>query len=155
MTIFSKLPFNLRNRICIDSIILLRNKSGWYEINKTIKESKLYLKRTNHIYSNYMTYGCIYRIIFHVSKTKTFTWFKNVVHHFTMNQIIILIIRQTYTHLIIELMSKHESKYLYTKQYKFMTTLLIHLYMIFTNIVFYFCLQLVTKLIFILTLTNV
>ena len=76
MTLFSKLPFNLRNRICIDSIILLRNKSGWYEINKTIKESKLYLKRTNHIYSNYMTYGCIYRIIFHVSKTKTFTWFK-------------------------------------------------------------------------------
>jgi len=57
---FIYVPDEIKNRIIIDSIILLKNQNGWREINKRIKKP-LRLRYIGSIYEPELKYYCIHR----------------------------------------------------------------------------------------------
>lgn len=54
------IPDDIANKIILDSIILLKNKNGWSEINNRIKKP-LRLRYIGSIYEPELKYYCIYR----------------------------------------------------------------------------------------------
>jgi len=54
------IPDNITDKIILDSIILLKNKNGWREINNRIKKP-LRLRYVGCIYEPELKYHCIYR----------------------------------------------------------------------------------------------
>ena len=59
MNIFD-IPDLIKDKIILDSIILLKNKNGWREINNRIKKP-LRLRYIGSIYEPELKYYCIYR----------------------------------------------------------------------------------------------
>ena len=43
-----KIPEELKIKIMIDSILLLKKKNGWCNVHYNIKKSSLYLKKTHY-----------------------------------------------------------------------------------------------------------
>jgi hypothetical protein len=54
------IPDVIKDKIILDSIILLKNKNGWKEINNRIKKP-LRLTYVGSIYEPELKYHCIYR----------------------------------------------------------------------------------------------
>jgi len=54
------IPDVIKDKIILDSIILLKNKNGWREINNRIKKP-LRLRYVGSIYEPELKYHCIYR----------------------------------------------------------------------------------------------
>lgn len=54
------IPDDIKNKIIMDSIILLKNNNGWREINDRIKKP-LRLRYIGSIYEPELKYHCIYR----------------------------------------------------------------------------------------------
>jgi hypothetical protein len=54
------IPDYIKDKIIIDSIILLKNNNGWREINARIKKP-LRLRYIGSIYEPELKYHCIYR----------------------------------------------------------------------------------------------
>jgi hypothetical protein len=54
------IPNDIKDKIILDSIILLKNKNGWREINNRIKKP-LRLRYVGSIYEPELKYYCIYR----------------------------------------------------------------------------------------------
>ena len=54
------IPDDIKDKIILDSIILLKNKNGWREINKRIKKP-LRLRYVGSIFEPELKYHCIYR----------------------------------------------------------------------------------------------
>jgi hypothetical protein len=54
------IPDNIKDKIILDSIILLKNNNGWKEINNRIKKP-LRLRYVGSIYEPELKYHCIYR----------------------------------------------------------------------------------------------
>ena len=75
-----KIPEELKIKIMIDSILLLKKKNGWCNVHYNIKKSSLYLKKThyNRYISNDMMYETILRAntVVYFVWGKTFTWLR-------------------------------------------------------------------------------
>jgi len=56
----TSIPDDIKNKIILDSIILLKNQNGWREINSRIKKP-LRLRYIGSIYEPELKYYCIYR----------------------------------------------------------------------------------------------
>jgi len=54
------IPDNIINKIILDSIILLKNKNGWRQVNARIHKP-LRLRYIGSIYEPELKYYCIYR----------------------------------------------------------------------------------------------
>jgi hypothetical protein len=54
------IPDNIKDKIIMDSIILLKNQNGWRKINDRIKKP-LRLRYVGSIYEPELKYHCIYR----------------------------------------------------------------------------------------------
>ena len=75
-----RIPYSLRMKMMVDSILLLKNQNGWNKIHYNIKKSPLYLIKTycNTDIDSEMVYENILRantIVYFVNG-KTFTWLK-------------------------------------------------------------------------------
>tara|TARA_B100001758_G_scaffold245764_1_gene259422 strand:+ start:6056 stop:6367 length:312 start_codon:yes stop_codon:yes gene_type:complete len=75
----NEIPNNLRMKMMVDAIVLLKMRNGWTQIHHNIKKSSLYLKKTTTIIIPHsMNYEHILRAntTIYFTYGKTFTWLK-------------------------------------------------------------------------------
>ena len=80
-TLMDKIPHNLRMKMMVDAVILLKVQRGWDLVHYNIIKSSLYLKKTtNKLLPRDMIYESIIRANTSVYFTngKTFTWLKRL-----------------------------------------------------------------------------
>ena len=76
-----RIPYSLRMKMMIDSILLLKLQTGWDKIHYNIRKSSLYLKKTSSLFIPYdMIYEHVLRAntMVYFKNGKTFTWLKTM-----------------------------------------------------------------------------
>lgn len=75
------IPEEIKIKIILDAILLLKQKNGWNKIHYNIKHSSLYLKKTQ---SRYIHCDVVYenilraKTIVYFTYGRTFTWLKKI-----------------------------------------------------------------------------
>ena len=75
-----RIPEVLRYKMMINAIVLKRTQRGWNKVHYNILHSPLYLKKTQHVYTDAFRYHSIIRAAYslYFMKGKVYTWLKQM-----------------------------------------------------------------------------